>query len=80
MDPKRSGNSGRYFMVRNWLSENGLSSETCGRECVLVMPRSASNRATGLEVIEEPRSAWMVSCPSGMWKRQQVSPMRRLSN
>jgi hypothetical protein len=26
--PKRSGNSGRYFMVRNWLSEVGLSSET----------------------------------------------------
>ena len=28
IDPKRSGNSGRYFMVRNWLSEYGLSSET----------------------------------------------------
>jgi hypothetical protein len=28
MQPKRSGNSGRYFMVRNWLSEYGLSSET----------------------------------------------------
>ena len=26
-------------------------------------PRSASRNATGLEVIEEPRSAWMVSCP-----------------
>ena len=28
MQPNRSGNSGRYFMVRNWLSEYGLSSET----------------------------------------------------
>jgi len=28
---KRSGNSGRYLSVLNWLSENGLSSETCGR-------------------------------------------------
>ena len=26
MHPKQSGNSGRYFVVRNWLSEKGLSS------------------------------------------------------
>src|SRR6516164_2703857 len=38
MHPKWSGNSGRYFMVRNWLSEKGLSSETCGRLCVFVTP------------------------------------------
>jgi uncharacterized protein (TIGR03437 family) len=27
-EPKRSGNPGRYFRVRKWLSEYGLSSET----------------------------------------------------
>jgi len=26
---ERSGKPGRYFKVRNWLSEYGLSSETC---------------------------------------------------
>jgi hypothetical protein len=30
-----------------------------------VTPRSASSSASGLEVIEEPRSAWMLSCPRG---------------
>jgi len=29
------------------------------------MPRSASSSATGLEVIEVPRSAWIVSVPGG---------------
>jgi hypothetical protein len=37
----------------------GLSSETWGREWLLVTPRSASNSATGLEVMEVPRSAWI---------------------
>jgi hypothetical protein len=32
----------------------------------LGMPRSASRNATGLEVIEGPRSAWMVNCPALM--------------
>ena len=37
-------------------------------------PRSASRNATGLEVIEEPRSAWMVSwsrpmpCLAQVWR------------
>jgi hypothetical protein len=39
----------------------GLSFEQWGREWLLVTPRSASSNATGLELIEEPRSAWMVS-------------------
>jgi hypothetical protein len=33
--------------------------ETRGREWLRVMPRSASSIATGLEVIDVPRSAWM---------------------
>jgi hypothetical protein len=66
MHPKRSGNSGRYFRVRNWLSEYGLSFETYGRLCVLVTPRSASKNATGLELMEVPRSACSVSRPGGM--------------
>ena len=36
---------------------------TCGRLWDWVTPRSASSSATGLDVIEEPRSAWMVSWP-----------------
>jgi len=42
-------------------AEYGLSLETCGREYVFVTPRSAIKKATGLEVIELPRSARMVS-------------------
>ena len=44
-------------------------------ECDWVTPRSASRNATGLEVIEEPRSAWMVSCPRLMPCFAQVSAM-----
>ena len=73
MEPKRSGNPGRYFMVRNWLSEYGLSSETWGRLWVLVTPRSASSKATGFEVMDEPRSAWMVSWPGSISCFPQVS-------
>jgi hypothetical protein len=56
-----TGKSGRYFSVLNWASLKGLSSETCGGLCDWVTPRSASRNATGLEVIELPRSAWMVN-------------------
>jgi hypothetical protein len=38
-----------------------LSFETWGRGCVFVTPRSESNRATGFEAIDEPRSACSVS-------------------
>jgi hypothetical protein len=41
--------------------EKGLSSETCGRLCVFVTPRSARKSATGLDLIEVPRSACRVS-------------------
>ena len=73
MESNRSGKSGRYFRVLNWASEYGLSLETCGRLCDLVTPRSASRNATGLEVIEEPRSAWMVSWSRPMPCLAQVS-------
>ena len=73
IEPKRSGKAGRYLRVLNCASENGLSLETCGRAWVLVTPRSASKRATGLEVIAGPRSAWMVSCPRSMPCRPQVA-------
>jgi hypothetical protein len=46
---KWPGKSGRYFRVLNWASLNGLSSQTCGRLCDWVMPRSASRKATGLD-------------------------------
>ena len=75
IEPKRSGNSGRYFMVRNWDSEKGLSLETYGREWVLVTPRSASSWAMTLDFIEEPRSACSVSWPSAIDCFRQVSVM-----
>jgi hypothetical protein len=55
IEPNRSGKSGRYLNVLNWASEYGLSLETCGREWVLVTPRSASREATDFEVIADPR-------------------------
>src|SRR5205085_12248795 len=42
MQPKRAGNCGWYFKFLNWLSENGLSLDVCGRLCERVTPRSAS--------------------------------------
>ncbi len=41
------------------------SFDTCGRECVLVTPRSASRNATGFDRMEGPRSAWMVNWSRG---------------
>ncbi|OBS01036.1 hypothetical protein A9W98_22120 [Mycobacterium gordonae] len=55
-------------------SLNGLSLQTCGRECDWVTPRSASKNATGLLVMELPRSAWMVNwsrsmpCLAQVWR------------
>ncbi|GEM_PF-4643102 len=66
MEPDRAGKPGRYFGVLNWLSEYGLSLDTRGLLRDWVMPGPASRNATGLEVIEEPRSAWMVSFPGPM--------------
>jgi hypothetical protein len=63
IEPNRSGNSGAYFKVLNYASENGLSSDTWGRPWVFVTPRSAKSSATGLLRIELPRSAWSVSWP-----------------
>src|SRR6188768_1859006 len=66
IEAKRSGKPGRYFKVLNCASEYGLSLETWGREWVLVTPRSASRKATGCEVIEDPRSAGSVTWPAGI--------------
>src|SRR5947207_4196171 len=76
-EPNRSGNSGRYLSVLNWASEYGLSFEQWGREWLLVTPRSASIRATGLELIEEPRSAWMVSWSGSTPCLRTLSASRR---
>src|SRR6187397_2130585 len=77
IEAKRSGKPGRYLRVLNCDSENGLSFETWGREWVLVTPRSASRNATGLEVIDDPRSAWRVNCPAGTACLTIVSAIRR---
>jgi len=70
---KAVGKSGRYFHGLEMPSENGLSSETWGREWLLVTPRSAIRKATGFEVMGEPRSACRVSWPGSMLWRLQVS-------
>src|SRR5271168_2272787 len=62
---KRSGNCGWYFKFLNWLSENGLSLDVCGRLCERVTPRSASSSAVALAFIGAPRSACSVSWPYG---------------
>src|ERR1017187_7347801 len=80
MEPWRSGKSGMYLRVLKWLSEYGLSSETWGRLWVFVTPRSAINSATGLEVIEVPRSAWMVKSPATMPCFAHVSAISRLAS
>ena len=51
MPVKRRGKPGWYFKVLNCASENGLSSETCGRLNDRVTPRSASSCAVHLLVI-----------------------------
>src|SRR5882757_2105959 len=60
MDPNLPGNAGQYFNVLNAASENGLSFDTRGRECDWSIFRSTSNCTTVFDVIEVPRSAWIV--------------------
>ena len=43
-------------------------------------PRSASSRAPGLEVMEEPRSAGKVNCPGSICGFSHVSLMSRWAN
>ena len=62
-DGKNSGNSGRYFSVLNCASEKGLSLETCGREWLFEIPRSAKSSASDLAFIVAPPSACTWSCP-----------------
>jgi len=40
-------------------------------------PQIGQNQATGLDFMEEPRSAWMVSCPGKMPGWSQVRLIRR---
>src|SRR5665213_472351 len=47
---------------------------------VLVTPRSASISATGFEVIEVPRSAWIVRVSGAMPCFSQVAAISRLAN
>ena len=76
-EPNRSGKLGWYLRVVNCASEYGLSLEPCGRDWVLVIPRSASRHATGFEVMAAPRSACPVSCPGGIPSRVTVASIRR---
>jgi len=71
------GNCGWYFKFLNWLSENGLSLDVCGRLCERVTPRSASSSAVALAFIGAPRSACSVSWPYGT--RCFASPHRAMA-
>lgn len=51
--------------------------EQGGREWLLVTPRSASKKATGLEAMEDPRSAWMVNWSRSMCWLAMVSANNR---
>src|SRR5271166_237179 len=75
IEPKRSGKSGRYFRVLNCASEYGLSSDTCGRLCVLATSRSMRSAATGFDRMLVPRSAWSVRVPGAMFSFSRVSAM-----
>ena len=44
-----------------------LSLLTCGRLCERLMPKKLSSSATWFDVIELPRSAWIVSWSGGTW-------------
>ena len=57
--------------------ELGLGEGVVIAGCVLVTPRSASSHATGLDVMEEPRSACRVNCPVPICCFSQVSVMSR---
>jgi hypothetical protein len=48
----------------NWASEYGLSFEQCGREWLLVTPKSARSSATVFDAMDVPRSAWRVKLVS----------------
>src|ERR1022692_686275 len=67
--------SSTFVAHLNCASEYGLSLLTWGREWDWMTPRPARRNATGLDVMEEPRSAWMVSCPSVMPCFAQVAAM-----
>lgn len=68
IEPNPLRKSGRYFRILNSASDYGLSLETCGLECIFMIPRSARSNATGLEVVEDRRlkgdteSRWIVLC------------------
>jgi len=53
MQPKRAGKFGRYLRVWKPASENALSLDTCGREYVLVMPRSVQRDYSVLHTLDE---------------------------
>jgi hypothetical protein len=55
----------------NCASEYGLSFEHRGRECDRRTPRSVMSSDTGFEVIEPPRSAWIVC--GARWLRAMAS-------
>jgi hypothetical protein len=54
-----------------------LSVDVYGRECVLVTPKSESKKATGLERIALPRSAWIVSWWRAICCFESVSAISR---
>ena len=57
-----------------------MSFETWGRLWLRPMPRNVSSSVTGFDVIDEPRSAWMVSWSGGTWWRVTASAISSLAS
>src|SRR5690606_306194 len=60
IEPNLPGNAGQYLRVLKFASEYGLSFDTRGRECDWSIFSSARNWVTFLDVMDVPRSAWIV--------------------
>ena len=71
---------GRYLSILKWPSEKGFSLETWRRLSEPLMPRTASSWATVCQVIEGPRSEWMINSLRSMALWAHVSAMRKRWN
>lgn len=76
MEPKRSGNSGRYFRVLNWLSENGLPQETFGPnpEVVAEAKRRAFTAEYKQRILAEPDAATQPTAIGALFRHQGLLP------
>jgi hypothetical protein len=75
-DPKRSGKPGRYFQGRELTLRIRVVIGDMRAAVCFGDAQSAGRKATGLEVIEDPRSAWIEEA----FKRQKVETLQSDNN